>query len=225
MKYIILILTTITISCNKNENIQSCGETVTDIDGNTYKTISIGSQCWMVENLKTTRFNDGTNILEIKDINDWHDNFHDNDKSAAWCVYQNNSALSNNYGKLYNWYAVKSGKLAPKGWHIPTDEEWTILINHLGGEDSAGAKMKSTTGWIASPGITNTNSSGFSAVAAGFRNNLGDFNWAGTNTFFWSSTPDENNSAWIRQFARNNQLAFRNQADNYNGLSVRCIKD
>lgn len=154
------------------------GNTVTDIDGNVYQTVTIGTQVWMKENLKTTRYKDGTAIPNVTDNMQW-----DNLSSGAYCIYDNNAANNTTYGKLYNWYAVNTGKLAPAGWHVPTDAEWTTLTDYLGGDDIAGDKMRDTTFtlWEYYDGFTSTNSSGFTALPAGFRNSssAGSSSYAG----------------------------------------------
>jgi uncharacterized protein (TIGR02145 family) len=141
-------------------SLANCG-TVTDIDGNVYNTVTIGTQCWMAENLKTTRYNDGTAILTGLSNADWQIT-----TSGAYAIYNNDPANNTTYGKLYNIYAVKTNKLAPAGWHVPTYTEWTTLTTYLGGEAVAGGKMKATTLW-SSPNTGATNSSGFTGLPAG----------------------------------------------------------
>ena len=119
---------------------QGTGGTVTDIDGNVYHTVTIGTQTWMVENLKTTKYNDGTAIPLVTDSTAWL-----NLTTPGYCWYNNDAATyKNTYGALYNWFTVNTSKLAPSGWHVPTDAEWTTLITYLGGETVAGGQMKST---------------------------------------------------------------------------------
>ena len=113
--------------------------TVTDIDGNVYRTIVIGQQEWMAENLKTTQFRNGTPILNILDMKAWEKNV----STAGWAYYDNDETNDAVYGKLYNWFAVSDSQgLCPEGWHIPSDNEWNMLIDYLGGAESAGCKMK-----------------------------------------------------------------------------------
>ncbi|MBK9327803.1 MAG: fibrobacter succinogenes major paralogous domain-containing protein [Sphingobacteriales bacterium] len=137
--------------------------TVTDIDGNVYNVVKIGNQCWMKENLKTTRYNDGSAIPTGLSNTAWEAT-----TNGAYAIYDNNAANNTTYGKLYNWYAVNTGKLAPAGWHVPTDAEWTTLTTYLGGVRVAGGPMKATTLW-ASPNVGATNSSGFTGLPAGYR--------------------------------------------------------
>lgn len=115
---------------------------VTDTEGNTYKTIKTVTQTWMAENLKTTKYNDGTLIPNVSDNTAWTQL-----SSGAYCWYSNDINNKSTFGALYNWYAVNTGKLCPEGWHVPGDDEWTTLTGYLGGEDVAGGKMKSTSGW------------------------------------------------------------------------------
>jgi len=130
-------------SCKKkddNNNPTTTAGKVTDIDGNVYDTVKIGTQIWIIENLKTTKYNDGTSIPMVTDSAAWI-----NLTTPGYCWHKNTSAsYKNTYGALYNWYAVNTGKLAPKGWHVPSDAEWTTLITYLGGDSIAGGKMKET---------------------------------------------------------------------------------
>jgi uncharacterized protein (TIGR02145 family) len=194
--------------------------TVTDIDGNVYKTVKIGNQIWMAENLKTTRYNDGTPIPNVTDNIEWCNLL----TTGAYCYYDNYYSNNAIYGKLYNWYAVGTGKLAPKGWHVPTDAEWETLITYLGGEDIAGGKMKSTNYWK-SPNKGASNSSGFNGLPAGWRSDgVGDFFDIGEGSYFWSSTN------WAKAWFCN--LEFDNSEANrydfrwkWSGFSVRCVRD
>lgn len=195
-----------------------CG-TVTDIDGNVYNTVTIGTQCWTVENLKTTRYNDGTAIPNITDNTEWA-----NLTTGAWCYYNNDGSNNSVYGKLYNWYTVNTGKLAPIGWHIPTDAEWTTLNTYLGGT-KVGDKMRATTLWTPYTGITNTNSSGFTGLPAGFRNYDGTFNSIGYNGSFWSSGLSSNSSSMFRFLNYNTSSLGNSTTIKASGYSVRCIKD
>ncbi len=157
-------------------------DTVTDIDGNVYHTVTIGTQVWLVENLKTTRYNDGTSIPLVTDSAAWS-----NADTSAYCWYNNDIANKNTYGALYNWFTVNTGKLAIAGWHIPTDAEWTTLTDYLGGESIAGGKLKETgtTHWR-SPNAGATNESGFTALPGGHRDVNGTFSAMGDDGFWWS---------------------------------------
>ena len=205
--------------------------TVTDIEGNSYKTITIGTQEWMTENLRTSQYNDGTVIDQITSDAIW-----EGLSSGAWCWYGNNNSYEVPYGKLYNWYAVNTGNLCPTGWHVPTDTEWTILIDYLDPDDVdptvvgtqspvAGGKMKETgvTHWN-SPNTGATNESGWSGLPGGTRNTNGSFNHLGTNGYWWSASEFGGN-AWIRLLSYNDDNANRPSIDERIGVSVRCLRD
>ena len=193
--------------------------TVTDIDGNVYKTVKIGNQIWMAENLKTTRYNDGTPIPNVTDNYEWRDL-----TTGAFSFYHNDYINNAIYGILYNWYAVETSKLAPKGWHIPSDKEWQQLINYLGGSEVAGGKMKSTKYWQ-SPNLGASNSSGFNGLPAGYRYSNGTFTAIGYNGYFWSSTENFTHYAWNRFLDYSSLDAYRLDLYKQNGFSVRCVRD
>lgn len=205
--------------------------TMTDVDGNVYKTVKIGKQVWMAENLKVTRYRDSSSIVPVVDQAVW--SAAGEEKYGAWCYYQNDSSTYNStYGKLYNWYTVNDArKLAPTGWHIPDSAEWYTLFNTLQGIFLAGQPMKNTTGWDAFTGIANTNTSGFSAYPGGFRiRNLNsgkpDFDYIGKQGFFWSSTQASNLlDAYRCSLAYDVDRAYLEVVGKGTGFSVRCIKD
>jgi uncharacterized protein (TIGR02145 family) len=197
----------------------SCGETITDIDGNTYSTVTIGTQCWMRENLKTSKYNDGTSIPTGLSDAAW-----ENTTSGAYAINDNNAANNTIYGKLYNWYAVNTGKLCPTGWHIPSDVEWTVLTDFLGGESVAGGKMKTTTGWQA-PNTGATNSSGFSGLPGGSRVGDGNYDEIGFFGGWWSSTETDTGFAWYRYLFFNDGNVYGYVNDRGIGLSCRCLRD
>jgi uncharacterized protein (TIGR02145 family) len=194
--------------------------TVNDSDGNTYKTVQIGSQCWMKENLKTTKYKTGASIPVITDNEQWW-----YATSGAMCYYNNDITNKTTYGALYNAYAVNTGNLCPAGWHIPSDSEWNNLANELGGNYNAGYKMKSVYGWNDYYGEDGNgdNESGFSGVPAGMRYYYDNFSSLGAVTFFWSSTNDYYQRVRILS-SSNNGLGNDYESQN-SGLSVRCIKD
>jgi uncharacterized protein (TIGR02145 family) len=197
------------------------GQLVTDIDGNVYQTVVIGGQTWIAEDLKTTRFNDGTPIPLVTDPT-W-----DSLSTPGYCWYNNDSVTyKRTYGALYNWYAVNTGKLAPSGWHVPTDAEWTMLSTYLGGESVAGGPLKDTgtTYWVF-PNAGATNNRGFSALPGGFRGNNGSFFGIGSYGYWWSSTADGTTSSWLRFIYCSNTAVNRNNYSNEYGCSVRCVKD
>jgi uncharacterized protein (TIGR02145 family) len=196
--------------------------TVTDIDGNVYNEIVIGNQVWMGANLKVTRFNDGTQIPLIIDNNTWL-----NLTTPAYCWYNNDSINNKNiYGGMYNWYAVNTGKLAPAGWHVPTDAEWKVLTTYLGGEYFAGSKLRETgmSHWPNNSGATNE--VGFTALPGGNRG-YGDGVFFYLDYFgdWWTSSEFPGNGAWTRRTNGYEYNLYRGFIDCYMGLSVRCIKD
>lgn len=217
----------ISISCKKNDSVsdQITSETVTDIDGNIYQTVIIGTQVWMVENLKTTKYNDGTNIQNVTDNKIWESLV-----NPAYCWHNNDIGFKTPYGALYNWYALNTGKLAPKGWHVPTDDEWTTLINHLGGTNVAGGKLKEagTSHWL-SPN-TATNETGFTAIPNSSRSNTGTF-WAiGNGAKWWNSTEYNINNQVLGKFIMiggnsGSGSIIKGSGIKQQGYPVRCVKD
>lgn len=200
-----------------------CGDStsVTDIDGNEYPIVQIGDQCWTAENLKTTRFADGSVIPNVTSVDSWI-----NLSTPAWCNYENSPANDITYGKLYNWFTVADPRnVCPTGWHVPTDAEWTVLTDYLGGQDVAGGKMKTTSGWQ-SPNTGATNESGFSGLPGGFRYDYGgDFGSIGYYGYWWSSSESSASAAWYRFLFYNNDYASRNSSYKQGGFSVRCLRD
>ncbi|MBP7102081.1 MAG: fibrobacter succinogenes major paralogous domain-containing protein [Bacteroidales bacterium] len=195
--------------------------TVTDIDGNTYKTVKIGTQTWMAENLKVTKYNNGIIIPNVTDGNRWYGL-----TSGAYCNYNNSPSNVATYGRLYNWYAVKSGKLCPTGWHVATDAEWMTLINYLGGEEVAGNKLKETdTIHWHSPNTGATNESGFTALPGGCRDMDGTFKLIGLSGWWWSATQFADLGAishYISYYY--GSVEFNYDYQQY-GYSVRCVKN
>jgi len=194
--------------------------TVSDIDGNSYKTIQIGTQTWMAENLKTTKYKDGSAIPDVTDNTAWGSL-----TTPGYCWYNNDAALYQNvYGALYNWYAVSTGKLCPAGWHVPYDPEWTTLTTFLGGGSVAGGKLKETgiTHWATSAA---TNESGFTALPGSYRDFSGQFNYIGSYGYYWSSTENPPDYAWGRLLFHNNTIITRGDAREKLGMAVRCLKD
>jgi uncharacterized protein (TIGR02145 family) len=198
-------------------------EQVKDIDGNIYNTVKIGKQVWMVENLKVTRYRNGNAIPNVTDETAWR-----NLTTGAYCNYGNKIGNAIIYGRLYNWYAVSDPRgLSPKGWHIATDEEWTTLINFLGGESITGEKLKEAglAHWI-SPNTGATNESGFTALPGDLRDYHGWFNnYIGTKGHWWSSTEDDTTYSWVRYMYYNFGGVNRYLNNKKNGFSVRCVWD
>jgi uncharacterized protein (TIGR02145 family) len=204
---------------NKSIDVQ-VQTSVTDIDGNVYKTVKIGKQIWMAENLKVTHYRNGDEIINIKDTTSWKTSY------SACCDYNNDVSNSVIYGKLYNWFAVVDNRnIAPKGWHVATHDEWTILTDYLGGEDNAGGKLKET-GFLhwKDPNKGATNEIGFCALPGGYRSNDGDKYMTRTGWWWCSSEADDTNAVYILIFDDQNfvlKYAMNKQA----GMSVRCVKD
>ena len=203
-------------------------EEVTDADGNGYSTVVIGNKEWFAENLKTTKYNDGTPIPNVTDGAAW-----DTLTTGAYAWYENNeSTYKNAYGALYNWYAVNTGKLCPTGWHVPTDAEWTTLINYAGGESVAAGKLKSTRTapdahprWD-DPNTTATDEYGFSALPGGYRYGYGGFFYSvGNYGRWWSSTETDATYAWGRYMHYGYGPVYRNGYGKRDGFSVRCLRD
>jgi uncharacterized protein (TIGR02145 family) len=199
--------------------------TVTDIEGNVYQTIGIGSQIWMQENLKTTRFIDSSAIPLVEDSIEWTLQF----INPAYCWYDNDEEkYKNTYGALYNYRAVMTGKLCPADWHVPDDDEWTILETFLGGRDVAGGMLKETgtEHWL-SPNTGATNESGFTALPGGIRliYHTAKYGGIGASASFWTSTLSSNNCAYYRSIYYDFTDMYRGANDIINGRSVRCIKD
>lgn len=208
------------VSCSKIKHFD-CGDSVKDMDGNVYHTVNIGTQCWMLENLKTSKYNDGTDILTNFDNTAWRTTTY-----GVCAIYYNNEYENRIYGKLYNWYAVNTAKLAPKDWHVPDTTEWNTLINFLGGESVAGDKMKETTSWLPFTGISNTNSSGFTGLPGGNRdNNTGFYEDLLHSAYFWTSSEFSPDSAYTRILHYNSSVVDTASYSKHSGLSVRCIKD
>ncbi len=196
--------------------------TMTDQQGNVYKTIVIGNQEWMAENLKTTLYRNGVAIPNVTNATQWRGL-----TTGAWCSYNNDAQYDCPYGKMYNWYTVvDSRNLCPTGWHVPSDAEWTTLTNTLGGEGIAGGKMKSTgTQYWLSPNTGATNESGFSGLPGGLRNDDGAFFNLGNYGGWWSSSQDDATIARYRYL--DYYFANANGSSNLkaNGFSVRCVRD
>jgi uncharacterized protein (TIGR02145 family) len=221
----------------------ACGSvTSVTIEGYSYPTVSIGTQCWMAENLRVTKYNDGVTLILDETAN-----------TAGWgglatgarTDYTGATGISgavpsgqtyvSTYGYLYNWFAVNDANgLCPSGWHVPTDAEWSTLttyLNTVAPTGSVGGKMKSTgdntagTGLWNSPNTGADNSSGFSALPGGFRNNVGSFFNISNNAFFWSATESSINNAWYRSLPNSGSGVTRSFSFKSVGASVRCLRD
>ena len=221
-----LSLLSVLYGCKK-ETLSGSGVTNTDPDGNTYSTVTIGTQVWMASDLKTTKYRDGTPIPLVTDNTAWSKL-----STPGYCWYNNDVAANKDtYGVLYNWYTVNTGKLCPTGWHVPTDAEWTTLTTFLGGETGAGGKLKETgTSHWASPNTAATNTTGFTALPGGCRYGEPTFFSEATFSYIgycggWWSSSDDTQLAYLRYMfyfysTVNRDFGYKNY-----GLSVRCLRD
>lgn len=209
-------------SCKKDDN--NLPVDVKDGDGNIYTSVTIGSQSWLVENLKTTKFNDGTDIPLVTDGTEWQGL-----TTPSYCYYDNDEATyKDSYGALYNWFAVNTGKLCPDGWRVPSKSDWEILIDFLGGTSAAGGKLKeSGTEHWKNPNTGATNETGFTALPGGYRNAFQTYGEIKGYGAWWTSSKDDDNSnyAWYSVMDYLSEDAYFNNYYKKNGLSVRCIKD
>jgi uncharacterized protein (TIGR02145 family) len=210
---------------------------VSDADGNVYQSVRIGNQVWMAENLKTTKYNDGTDIPLVTDNTEWAVL-----TTGAYSYYHNKAINRDKYGALYNWYAVETGKLAPEGWRVPADADWGILQNYLiangynwdgttSGNEIA-KSMAARTDWCSSVyagGIGNdlssNNTSGFSAYPGGYRIIGGNFDLESTNSCWWSSTELDDEDAYSRFLDYSYSDMSRYYYKKYYGFSVRLLQD
>ena len=226
------------VSCKDEDEDPVVNETGTmmDAEGNVYMTVKIGNQWWMAENLKVTKYRNGTGIAKITDSTDWV-----SQSSGAYCEFNNGNGNLKGPGLLYNWHAVNNAdKIAPEGWHIPTDAEWKTLETTIGmsnaesdklawrGSDE-GDKLKTSNQdeWAAFGDIFSTNESGFTALAGSCRlfNSLwGDPGLKSTG-FWWTASSYNTDEAWYRHLDYKNSNVFRSHADQHYGFSIRCVKD
>jgi uncharacterized protein (TIGR02145 family) len=211
---------------------------MTDQEGNTYKTIVIGTQEWMAENLNTSIYRNGDAIPTLSNT-EWQNTI--NTQQGAWAYYNNDASYACPYGKLYNWYAcVDARGLCPTGWHVPSDEEWSIMINYLdptadGGNNSneAGIAMKSAGTieggdgywYYYDPSVEGTNSSGFSGLPGGYRLSFGAYLFMGLDGYWWSSTQYGSYSAWARVLGDDYANVGRDDSTTQDGWGVRCLRD
>lgn len=200
--------------------VASCSGGVKDYDGVIYKTVKLGNQIWMAENLNVSHFRNGEIIPEVQSVAEWV-RFGEEGK-PAWCYMENEPSNGTRYGKLYNWFAAADPRgLAPEGWHIASDEEWTIMTGYLGGGVLAAINMR-TTGL---EGTGNNDLEGFSGLPGGCRNNFGNFYGADSFGYWWSSTAINSADAWIRIL---NYVKCDLNNRNFNkiyGSSIRCIRN
>ncbi len=221
-----IIIPGISAANPKSNPTSGYGPNISDVDGNSYKTVYIGTQHWMAENLKVYRYNDQTDLKFIMDNAEW-----ENNNLGAYCFYNNDDEFISKYGLLYNWYAISPSSngnknVCPTGWHVPTDAEWTVLTDYLGGASVAGSKMKevSITSW-STDNTDATNTSLFTGLPGGYRYENGSYDWVGTYGSWWSSTVYKVDSAWAHSLRRFNGIVNRYYPIKSNGLSIRCLKD
>ncbi len=208
----------------KDSIIAASSTSTEKVEGSTESTesggvVTIGSQVWTSKNLDVSTYRNGDVIPQVQDQNAWA-----NLTTGAWCYYDNDASNGTKYGKLYNWYAVNDKRgLAPKGFHIPSDAEWTVLTDYLGGADGAGRKMKSSTGWDSNG--NGTNSSGFAGFPGGVRYADGTFHYIGRDNLWWSATENNSSNAWTRQLEDDDFGVSSYSNYKRNAFSVRCLRD
>lgn len=221
------------LSCDKVTNTKPSTQfnerliyrAVTDIDRNQYRTIQVGDQVWMAENLRTTRYANGDSIPNIQNAQEW--SFL---KTGAWAHYKNDASYESVYGKYYNWCVSADPRhVCMTGWHVPTDAEWMELLNFLGGIEVAAPKMKSSweNQWVGSIDEI-SNSSGLSILPAGKRGLSGDFNLMTHRAPFWTTQSNSSNPEWglsYELFWNSDQVGRFNADDKYYGHCIRCIQD
>ena len=189
-------------------------------DRNAYPTVKIGNQVWMAANLKTTKYRNGDVIEKVTEKTKWAKL-----STGCYCAYDNNEENAETYGYLYNWWAVTDSRnIAPEGWHVPTDSDWTQLTSYLGGKSVAGGKLKSTLGWN-SPNIGATNESKFSALPGGYRSSDGNFDSLMYYANFWFASESGSTNAWNRSLYFSYADANWDYDNKKCGFSVRLIKD
>ena len=210
----------------------TCGQQAPKIES-----VKIGSQEWMIRNLDVSKFRNGDLVPEAKTRAEWEEANYD--KKPAWCYNSNDPANGSIYGKLYNWFAVSDPRgLAPKGWHIPSDSEWTTLTNYLGGKDKAGLSLKSTSGWDeAEPDNSDqsqkmkdgngNNHSGFAGLPGGAAG--GESGGVGESGTWWSSSTNNRanmtDASWVIGLINSDGKVYRSSSNIGSGYSVRCLKD
>jgi uncharacterized protein (TIGR02145 family) len=224
VKYLLQLvgLSILLLSCRKNEIPAIAYGTISDIDGNRYKTVKIGDQWWMAENLKTTKLNNGDIIPGITDNVKWAVQ-----TSPAYCWYGDHSgSFAQAYGAYYCWFAVKTGKLCPVGWHVPKESEWNQLSDFSGGKNIAGGKLKSkSSGYWKSPNTGASDEVGFNALPGGFRNFSGAYASTGEVGYWWLAEQFSNSEALFRCLTFDSIIMYEGYIPKQTGMPVRCIKD
>lgn len=221
-----------------SQGVFVCGEQITDIDGNIYNTVLIGTQCWMAENLRATQYQNGTAIPNVTDQTAWSVL-----TSGAYAWFQNNISWKDSYGAVYNWYAtVDPNGLCPDGWHVPTDSDWTAMTTAIGGTSSPHGNELKSCRQVSSPlgGDCNTSTHprwnynathygtddyGFSAFPTGPRTYLGTFGAIGTIGYWWSSTEFSSSNGYYRAMPYNEGHVSVSDYNKKQGFSIRCVRD
>jgi uncharacterized protein (TIGR02145 family) len=229
--FVIILGIVLVAGCTKDDKANETNADSGETNADSGTSIKIGTQTWTTKNLDVATYSDGTVIPQVTDPTAWR-----NLTTGAWCYYNNDSATGTTYGKLYNWYAVAgihdtdpntlNKKLAPTGYHIPSDPEWTTLTTYLEGESVAGGKMKATgTSLWNTPNAQATNSIGFTGLPGGYRNVNGPFDNVGNIGYWWSSSEDNTTYARFRNLFYLDGSAYRNGTNKKSGFSVRCLRD
>ena len=222
---VLLLISFFMLSCSKDDEPVPAPvpdpPSVTDIDGNVYPILKICDKFWMIENLRTTRYNDGTTITTGLSNASWAST-----TAGACAIYGDITANNITYGKLYNWYAANNIKLAPSGWHVATEAEWIALIDCLGGTSVAGGKMKSTSALWLAPNTGANNSSGFSCLPSGFRSySSGSYASLGNVAYFWGSNERNATQGEYLDLRYDFASVAFNGANKTFGYAIRCVKD
>jgi len=238
-------------ACNKKDNNGGITGSITDIDGNTYKTIVAGSQEWMAENLKVTRYRNGDAIPTGLSQSEW-----DNTTNGAYAIYDNNESMGEAYGLLYNWYAATSSKgLCPEGWHVPSDDEWTQFFDYLiasnsqATEENLGIMLKSCRKvnsllggncstsvhprWDSGGTHDGTDDFGFSGLPGGVLFIDGLYDALGHAAVWWTTSEvdygdgnmSEDEVAWFLELGMHYEFVFRNWEWKATGCSIRCVRN
>lgn len=216
---LIILLILSAQSCKKDSDIKD--DQIKDADGNKYTSVTIGTQVWLLENLRTTKYRDGTSIPNITGEAEWA-----NLTGPSYCWYNNDAAtFKATYGALYNWYAVNTGKLCPAGWHVLTLDDWATLKTYLGGDNIPGKLKEAGTAHWVSPNTGATNESGFTALPGGQRSEGGVFDFAWWNGLWWTDTEVSTQEAYGIWIATDLTEVFDSMEDKRQGYSVRCLKD
>jgi uncharacterized protein (TIGR02145 family) len=202
--------------------LAACSSKMSDIEGNTYRTVRIGEQTWMAENLRTTQYRDGSSIPQVPDGAQWAAL-----RSGAWASYDNNASYIATDGLLYNGFAVTDQRgLCPEGWRLPSDGDWTALATHLGGDAEAGGKLKSTgiDRWT-KPNAGATDESGFGGHPSGYRYKNGQFDHLGSGGYWWSSTAPTDSTLGYRALHYDYADVMGNISPITTGYAVRCVME